>query len=146
MLAWGSLSCCFRLGFIWPRGGGVGGSGLPPGPGLRCNAGGRNKLTAPLDHGSSERYERLFRPRPTLRLRCASCWRWRALSVGRGSSVRSFEIGHQQFFGRLFFIWPCVPAEKVEAAKDGAGNHDGPSQESRGIEHWNTLHPHRSWH
>jgi hypothetical protein len=32
MLAWGSLSCCFQLGFVWP-GGGVSGGGMevPPG-------------------------------------------------------------------------------------------------------------------
>ena len=42
---------------------------------------------------------------------CAWCWRW-ASSVGQGSLVRSFEVGHQQFL--LFLMWPRVPAQKVQ--------------------------------
>lgn len=53
----------------------------------------------------------------------------------------SFEVGHQQFFWRLFVMWPRVPALKIEAAEDRAGNHDGRGQENCGIEHWAEHRP-----
>jgi hypothetical protein len=52
------------------------------------------------------------------------------------TTVCSFQVGHRQFFARLLLILPGVPAHKVEAAEDSAGNRDDRGQEDRRIEYW----------